>query len=610
MINRRTNVGDKMRVTQVEIKNFRSITHSRIDLRDVSLIAGANNAGKSNVIDAVRMFYGDIKWSDGRDQPKFEVDDDESWVELEFSPSSEETEQLAEKYRTEAGTFRVRNYIKPSKGPDGKARAGYYAYVDGAISETLFYGAKNVASGKIGKIVYIPAVSKIDDHTKLTGPSALRDLVANVLDKVIVGSTHYKTLTTAFTAFETGIKAQESSEGQSLRGLEEEIATELETWNAGFSLEIQNVQPEDLIKSLIKPKLVDLFHGEEIDQARFGAGFQRNLIYLLIKLAAKYTISAARPAADKKEFAPQLTWILFEEPEAFLHPSQEDILFDSLLALVVDPATQVLITTHSARFVSRSLDDLTRLIKLRRDAAVTGSHQLSQAKLDAFFDSSLAADAAISTTQDADIDRVAAMAAMKMELWLHPQRSAAFFATTTLLVEGPSEVSVHTYLARNGHLAGGGKDVVVVDCMGKWNLHRFMNLMNAFGVDHAVLYDGDKGSETDIKVQKTIEDAKGEYTKSVHRFASDLEGALGVPKVTGGSSHKKPQHLLYHLQAGLVDKEKIVEVSTIFESLTAATSVTSPDETITDLISVAVVGSTNGTAETANPSCDLTAVSG
>ena len=127
-----------MRAVEVQIHNFRSIHDAKIRLEPLSLIAGANNAGKSNVIDAIRMFYGDLKWDDGRDKPKVAASDAEAWVEVEFKPTDDELTQLKDDYKSAKGTFRVRNYVSPSTGSDGKVRSGYYAYEGGNLSDNLF----------------------------------------------------------------------------------------------------------------------------------------------------------------------------------------------------------------------------------------------------------------------------------------------------------------------------------------------------------------------------------------------------------------------------------------------------------------------------------------
>lgn len=561
-----------MRAVEIKIHGFRSIHDAAIRLEPLSLIAGANNAGKSNVVDAIRLFYGDLKWDENRDAPKVTPSDAESWVEVEFLPTEEEITQLKDDYKSASGTFRVRNFVSPSTGADGKARSGYYAYENDNLSDNLFYGAKNVGSGKVGHIVYIPAVSKIDDNTKLSGPSALRELVAEVLNKVVADSPAYKELTKAFGDFEGSIKTQASADGQSLASLEREVTDEITSWEASFSLAVQSVQPDEILKTLIKPQLIDETHGGEIDQARFGAGFQRHLIYTLIKLAAKHANPPKLSSGEKKEFAPQLTWILFEEPEAFLHPSQEEVLHDSLLKLVQDGTTQVLLSTHSPRFVSRSMDDLTRLVRLRRDAGITTSYQLSQTELDKLFDDALVADDTITPigTTSADVNKAAMMASLKTELWMQATRATAFFSQRVILVEGASETALYTYLTTRGLMEPPIRGLAVIDCMGKFNLHRFVAILSAFGIDHSVLYDGDNGGSHDAEVTTAITGAKTTFTKRITRFANDLESELAITPLSRNESHRKPQYVLYHLETGLVDSAKLDAVKQEFVDLATA----------------------------------------
>ena len=561
-----------MRAVEIQIHNFRSIHDATIRLEPLSLIAGANNAGKSNVIDAIRLFYGDLKWDDGRDKPKVATSDAETWVEVEFKPTDDELTQLKDDYKSANGTFRVRNYVSPSTGSDGKARSGYYAYESGNLSDNLFYGAKNVGSGKVGHIVYIPAVSKIDDNTKLTGPSALRELVAEVLNKVVADSPAYKQLTEAFGTFEGSIKTQTSTDGQSLESLEKEVTDEITSWEASFSLAVQSIQPEEILKTLIKPQLIDETHGGEIDQARFGAGFQRHLIYTLIKLAAKHANPPKAASSEKKEFTPQLSWILFEEPEAFLHPSQEEVLHDSLLKLVQDGTTQVLLTTHRSRFVSRSMDDLTRLIRLRRDAGVTTSYQLTQSQLDRLFADALVADDSILPhgTSAADVNKAAMMASLKTELWMQSTRTTAFFSQRVILVEGPSETAIYSYLTTRGLMDPPVRGLAVIDCMGKYNIHRFVAILSAFGIDHSVLYDGDNGGAHDTEVTQAINDAKSAFTKRITRFANDLETELGITPLPRNESSRKPQYALYSLESGLVGQAIIDALKQEFVDLATA----------------------------------------
>jgi len=46
-----------MKISRVRIHNYRSITDADIEAHDYLIVVGANNAGKSNVINALRCFY-------------------------------------------------------------------------------------------------------------------------------------------------------------------------------------------------------------------------------------------------------------------------------------------------------------------------------------------------------------------------------------------------------------------------------------------------------------------------------------------------------------------------------------------------------------------------
>lgn len=559
-----------MRAVQVKIHNFRSIHDAVIDLQECSLLAGANNAGKSNLIDAIRIFYNDLTWNESRDFPKAPPEDKEVWVEIEFQPSESELNDLKDEYRSDNDTFRVRRYFKTETGDTAKEPLRYYGYVNGVLSDNQFYGSKNVGIGKFGTIVYIPAVSKIDETTKLTGPSALRDLVATVTSKVLYASPAYQNLRTAFEVFETSVKKEESDDGHSLAKLESEITNEIAPWGTSFSLGIQSIQPNDIVKTLVKPALIDKYLGEGIEPARFGAGFQRHLVYTLIKLAARHSNATPKPIDNKKkEFSPSLTWILFEEPEAFLHPTQEDILYDSLLELIKgDEATQVLLTTHSSRFVSRSINNLTQLTRIRRDRGISSTRRISDDDLERILKNAFETDENIASIgeQKESVDRDAAMAAFKMELWMQPHRAASFFANRVVLVEGPTECALYSYLTSR-NLMPAAHGVIFVDCMGKYNIHRFISLFGELGIDHAILYDGDNGKSKDLEVTNSINEAKNEYTRVITRLDKDIETELGIDPIDRSKSHRKPQYLLYNLSAGKVTKDRLDKVIDIFHSL-------------------------------------------
>lgn len=544
-----------MKAISIKIHNFRTIADAEVFLSQYSLLVGANNSGKSNFVDAVRVFYDKITFDKEADYPKFKTQDNESWIEIHYKPTPEEFALLKTDYQLSDGTFRVRKYLQTSQlDSEGKPKLGIFAYdVTGQLSDSRFYGTKNVQQGKLGEVIYIPAVSKLDEHTKLTGPSALRELINSVLKKVIDGSAAYGSLINAFEEFGGKIKGESNSDGNSLSKIETEISAEIEGWGTSFELVISPITTDDVVKSLIGPQIQDKALGNSMEPSYFGQGFQRHLIFSLIKLSARYTLSSK--ATSSKDFSPKLTWILFEEPEAFLHPSQIDVLDVSLRQISQDNNSQVLITTHSPEFVSKNIEDLPSLIRLCKKGTTTEIGQISEPTLQAILNynqqeiAKWKASGMYVNPDDMSID----MESIKYALWLDPKRCSAFFANKVLLVEGPAETVIIGYLLGIGQVPSPAGGLFILDSIGKFNMHRFMKLFGELGISHAVLYDSDNGKNPEV--DKTIELTRNTCTIGIDSFPVDLEAFLGVPKPD--KPHRKPQHVMWHLHQGKIDAGKL-----------------------------------------------------
>ena len=554
-----------MRVVSIKIHNFRTFADVELHLTPYSLLLGTNNAGKSNLIDAIRVFYEkDISYDESRDFPKFSTSDNESWIEIQYEPSESEFATLKDDYRLSDGTFRVRKYLQSTEvDSEGKTKTGIYAYVGGNLSGTRFYGAKNIQQGKLGEVIYIPAVSKLDEHTKLTGPSALRDLVNTVLKKIMGSSNAYTKLKAAFDEFETVIKAETTEDGQSLQRLESEITDEINGWGTSFKFSVNPISPDELVKSLIGHGVQDHALDKLQETKSYGQGFQRHLIFTLIRLSARYKNSPV----STKDFSPRLIWILFEEPEAFLHPGQIDILDDSLDKIILDEGNQVLITTHSPRFISRNIADLPSLIRLCKTTAESSVRQVTREVLDSILDTNqhdLTAWKSAGIPLHPD-DLQIEMESVKYALWLNPHRCSAFFANKILLVEGATESALIGYMFEEGLIPNSGGGIFIFDSIGKYNIHRFMNLFGELGIPHAILYDHDGGKATGGVIEGTIHASVNAFTIGVDNFGQDLEAYLGIP--VAGRADRKPQHVMYHLKQGKIDQAKLSGLASKIQAL-------------------------------------------
>ncbi len=550
-----------MKIKGITLHNFRSIKEQIFNLNDYSLLIGANNSGKTNIIDALRIFYEKEK-SDKEDFPKLETGDQESWIEIEFHLTDDELANLRDDYKQPNNTLQARKYLKSSQPNRVKSnQSNIYGYEGGNLSNNLFYGAKNISEAKLGDVVYIPEVAKVDEYTKLSGPSAFRDSLNFVVKKVVKNSPSFESLSESFTDFNEKFRTEVSKDGTSIQNFIDDVNKEIKDWDVSFGVEINQIKPEEIIKNLVSHYLEDKnLEDQKLDASSFGQGLQRHLIYTLIKLSAKYKDIPIKK--ERKEFAPDFTLILFEEPEAFLHPAQQEILNLSLRELSSGNTQQVLISTHSPLFVSKNVEDIPSILKLTKDKAETIIHQIDKDSLQEILKENKKLKEILG---DEITDKDMEEESIRYSLWLDSERCSAFFADTVLICEGATEKTLIDYLVKNNRINLQNKQAYILDAMGKYNIHRYMNLFSNLGIKHSILFDGGNDKDRNKKINEFIESNKNKYTLKLHSFEGELEDFLEIDKVN--DRYKKPLNVMWHYKKNKIKQEKIDGLMKIIEDL-------------------------------------------
>lgn len=571
-----------MKLRRLRIHNFRSIIDASVEVHDYTMIVGANNAGKSNVLAALRAFYEDIKWS-GEDAPKLGKSSDETWVELVFALTDVEWAGLADKYKdgVDDQTLTVRRYFV-SKDRVKANQSNIYGLVKGTPEEGFFYGAKNIGTAKVGRVIYIPALTTAADQMKTSGPSPLRDMLNFMLKRVVSDSPAYKAVEDAFGKLNDEARGADGF----LAKIAKPINDAIEHWGVRFDMSVNAVSPDDITKNLVKHAFADAMLGDAAFALdRYGHGFQRSFLYELIKLAPSF---ADTKASEKKEFDPDFTLILFEEPEAFLHPSQQENMAFHLRRLGAGAGQQVMITTHSPIFVGKVADDLCQIIRARREGGVTALGQIGRASAKDVFAEGLAFkkcleayvnDAAVSEQQKAKAKELLADAQpdeeiaaqeerFRYQLWLDSERAAMFFADRVLLVEGATEKALFGWLlARNWHEFARYR-IGVVDVMGKFNFHRYTALLEQFGIPYGLMLDDDQDKQHHKAVNDLLRNLTGKSCLAPCVFIpTHMESFLG--KALPGRNDQKPVQILRELEAGGLEAGKLEALKVKFREALA-----------------------------------------
>jgi len=576
-----------VKISEITIHNFRSLKHVTLALGDYSLLVGQNNTGKTGVLTALRCFYeeGGAKYTPDLDFPKFSVDDNESWVEVHFLTTDEEQEELKREYRSKDSALRVRRYFKSDNKELVKAnQSNIYAYEHGVLSSNLFYGAKNVSQAKVGSAIYIPEVSRTDETLKLSGPSPLREMINFVMKRAVSDSKSFSDLQGAIGKFDEDFRKEASEDGFSVKSLIAKINENLSHWRIRFGVDINPLRPEDIVKSLLSHYIEDdNLDGKRVNISSYGQGLQRELIYTLIRLS---TVFVAPRKEKKKDFDPDLTLILFEEPEAFLHPSQQDRLNASLRSLAAETGQQALITTHSPQFVSRQVRDLTSITRLEKPAKETLHFQLLKADIDNLLDENLGLykkfsdmlkNATVSEALKTNIrnrklgeatpDDEAKLQeeAMHFLLWLNAERAISFFAKHIVICEGLTEKVLLDYLVNQNWPDLRERSIYFLDALGKFSIHRFIAVFSSLGIRHSVLMDRDKNTDIHKLVNDFISEKQTKFTTGIHCFDQDLEEFLGIPKAA--RPDLKPLHVVCCLRGGKIGADKITALKQVLDDV-------------------------------------------
>ncbi len=540
-----------MKISEVKIHNFRGIYEQSIVLNPYTIFVGTNNSGKTTFIDAIRAFYEkDYKFSQ-QDLSLVHKDEKESWIEILFSLSHSEQEVLKAEYLLDNGTLKVRKFFA-TESADWKPNFVYAYTTDGSLSRSVFYGWKGVQQGKFGSVIYIPAVSKVEDHTKLTGASALRDILMNLMTTVAKNSTAYSAFKESVETFADGIKSLKSNQENQLYNFERDFTEKLQNWNTKFELNINPPTIETIVKNMVGFDLIDLNLNEQQDISAYGSGFQRHFIFSLLELSAKF-----EPVKETKKetFQPEMTLILFEEPEAFLHPSQQESLAKSLEKMAAGENTQIICTSHSPFLLSRKANAMFSLVKVQRRQGEVEYRQITNSVWDEIAQYNLDSTAEIGSSSRNEL-RTEEMEAMRYFILFNPDRLNIFFAEHVLFVEGVSEIALINKLICDGKL-----DIpcgcYILDSMGKFNMPKFMKLCKTLGIYHSVLYDKDSGRNNQDDWNQLIINTKNEFTFATTELKHDLESFLELQSIPGNEKSFKPQILLHKYVQGEISEERI-----------------------------------------------------
>lgn len=570
-----------MKIAHITIHNFRSIRHCELACRDILVLLGQNNHGKSNVIGALDFALNSSTKPGANDLFAFaEPDEKAMWVEVTFDRLTEQESTTWKKYVRADGTFRFRKTARYDD--EGKIVVAYNGYVsepeedwlqadnaskyakrdtvaktplstyvpesgrlskahieaaqrqyieehcaDLTFPETLeegpLLGQRNVAAGVLPEFFLVPAVRGLSEESKVKGTALFGKLLTFAVTEMASADPRFRTIQEQLGTLIGALNAGPDSEDrpQQLADLESSIEQELTEWDVRVSVE---VTPPDISKIFELGTDIHLDDGLKTLAERKGHGLQRAVIFGLMKAWAK----AMRRAADgtggtTARKASESVVFAIEEPELFLHPHAQRALDTALRVLAGSDNNQVLVCSHSTHFVN--LDDYRGIALIRKTSAEDGT-TVVQCTKDLFEGENVH-------------DR---KRRFRMAAWVNPDRGEMLFARRVAFVEGETEKSVFPYLAKKTGCYS--EDVSVIDCGSKHNIPLYVAIAKAFHLNYIVVHDEDplpdpipegwdadktQGKRRTYQLNSTIQEIVGE-TGSVAVLKPYFEDCAGISR--------------------------------------------------------------------------------
>ena len=199
--------------------------------------------------------------------------------------------------------------------------------------------------------IYIPAVKDLSDDTKAAESSSFGKILAIVMKTIepllAEEQNLFENLSRKLTRVLGDGGDVEDHRLNEIKNIEHTIQSYVRESFAKVSLEIEIPPPE--LKSVLSTARILADDGVKGPLELKGDGLRRAVVFSILRAYVELARAATKGEVRGNE-ADRGYLMLFEEPELFLHPGAQKILFDALG--VFSKRHHVVVTTHSPLFLS------------------------------------------------------------------------------------------------------------------------------------------------------------------------------------------------------------------------------------------------------------------
>jgi predicted ATP-dependent endonuclease of OLD family len=335
--------------------------------------------------------------------------------------------------------------------------------------------------------IYIAAVKDLKDEVK-TKESTTFGKLLGILLKSLEDSKHFEEIAQSFNNLYSMLNVIRDDQNitdnriDKLKAIENQITGYLKENFSKSSVEIEIPKPE--LKQIFSNAKILIDDGVKDVIETKGDGIKRAVTFALLRTyvdnfkeqrkeqsRAKMVASEEASIEDSTEVRPleQPYLFLFEEPELFLHPNAQKILFEALENLSKEN-NQVFVTTHSPLFFSPySTGTFIKVVK----EYPSGSKPFGK-----FISVNLLKEV---EAKDA------------FQIMCYENNAAAFFSNKVVLVEGDSDMIYLKEVSRllNPDWNFDCRNIPIISINGKSNVKRYIDFFSRFNIKTYTIVDSD-----------------------------------------------------------------------------------------------------------------------
>jgi len=319
--------------------------------------------------------------------------------------------------------------------------------------------------------IYIPAVKDLRDETKTTETSSFGKILAILMRAIELLLAEeqdlFEKLSKKLTRIMNADGQIEDGRLEQVKQIENTIEKYVRESFADVSLELEIPPPE--LKSVLSTARILADDGVKGPLELKGDGLRRAVVFSILRAYVELSRTERVDGEGQEDGAAERGYLmLFEEPELFLHPDAQRILFEALG--VFSEKRHVVVTTHSPLFLGPAATaTFVRLSKKSEDGVPKPY------------------------THAANVDLSGIDAKDEFQIICFENNAAAFFAKRVVLVEGDSDYIVFPHIAEalDPEWNCRSKSVSFIRVGGKGSIARYRAFFDRFQVPVHVIADLD-----------------------------------------------------------------------------------------------------------------------